>query len=104
MPATTIYPTSTERRIRWWGNPDDDQQPDAGDVLSYVDRTGHKPDWFHLVRHAWHVRGGGPEDLWLMVVRVDFTPEGSLPEDLAAALDTGRCFDAVRRSRGWRRT
>ena len=95
---------STPTKIRWYGNPDEDVQPDAGDVLSYVDRTGRKPDWFHLVHYAWRVRGGEPHDLWLMVERLDFGPGGAIPDAVIDAIDNGHCFDAKRLSRRrWRK-
>lgn len=91
-------------KIRWYGNPGEVEQPDAGDVLSYVDRSGRRPDWFHLVHYAWRVRGGEPHDLWLMVERLDFDERGSIPQAVVDAIDTGHCFDAVRRPRRrWRR-
>lgn len=90
---------SAPTKVRWYGNPDEDVQPDAGDVLSYVDPRGRKPDWFHLVHYAWRVRGGGPHDLWLMAERLDFGPDGSIPDAVADAITSGHWFAAERRRR-----
>ena len=57
-----------ERRRRWWGDPTSLIQPDAGDLLCY---EGPRGSWFHVVRWATQVRGGGPHDLWLVVERME---------------------------------
>jgi hypothetical protein len=97
-----VAPRSAEvvtRKIRWYDNPDEERHPDAGDVLSYVDRRGDKPDWWHLVHHAWRVRGGGSEDLWLMVERLDFIDGVGIPEPVVNAALGGGLIDAERRPR-----
>lgn len=95
----------SERRIRWHGDPHDAEQPDTGDVLSYVDPHGERPDTFELVHHGWRVRGGQPWDLWLMVTPVELDPDGSIPEVIADAIldGPGRCFPAHKRRRPRRR-
>lgn len=92
------------RRIRWHGDPGEPEQPDAGDVLSYVDPDHVRPDWFELVHYATQVRGGQPHDLWLVVTRHDLSPEGHLPEEVTPQLlrETGRVFPAEKRRRGRR--
>lgn len=97
--ATIDAPVRT-RRIRWYGDPADHEQPDVGDVLSYSDPHGMKPDWFHLVHHAVGVRGKGPHDLWLTVSRHDFGSDSSIPEPIWQAHDSGsRFFSAYRMRR-----
>lgn len=89
-----------ERRIRWYGDSAEAEQPDVGDVLSYSDPDGNRPDWFHLIHGATAVRGGQPHDLWLMVTRHDFDADCAIPEPVWQAYNSGaRFFSAVRRRR-----
>lgn len=92
------------RKIRWYGDPTEERQPDTGDVLGYVDDTGRKPDWWHLVHYSWPVRGGGPTDLWLMVERLDFVDGVSIPDVVAEAFGIDAYFSArqLRRRPRWR--
>jgi hypothetical protein len=85
---------ASPRRIRWYGDPTEERQPDAGDVLSYS--RPPRPDWWHLVHYSWRVRGGGPEDLWLMVERLDFVDGWGIPDPVVEAFESGNYFTAQR--------
>jgi hypothetical protein len=87
------------RRIRWYGDPAEHEQPDVGDVLTYTDPVGHRPDWYHLVHDSAPVRGRDVHDLWLMVTRHDFGPDASIPEPIWQAYDAGSRFFRAHRMR-----
>jgi hypothetical protein len=87
----------SERKRRWHGDPQDEHQPDAGDLLVYQSPRG---EWYHVVRWATPVRGGGPHDLWLVVERYDLDWSSgmpSIPDEIhALVLDLDcRKFSAV---------
>lgn len=88
-----------ERRIRWHGDPAELEQPDAGDVLGYVDPTHRAPDRFELVHFATQVRGRDPHELWLVVTDLPLVDGYGLPDEVAEALVDGsrRYVPAVRR-------
>lgn len=79
------------RRFRWRGDASALEQPDAGDVLRIVDpapRDG-EPERYLLVLGSLQVRGKAEHHLWLWVTRTETGADGSIPDDLCAAVDGG---------------
>ena len=86
-----------QRRIRWYGDPAEPEQPDIGDLLVYSRED--QPDWFHVVHATAPVRGREVHHLWLTVARHDLAPDGSIPEPVMQAWRTARVFQAEQRKR-----